>query len=200
MSDNEQAGVTVIVTERVPTDRNSVFEKELAGVIAALVLMPGNLGVNVIRPETDRGSYHIIYKFDTPEHLEAWTESETHVRWCERKCDLTAVPTATNTLSGLETWFSLPGPVVRTPPPRYKMAFVSWCAIFPIISLILLYLIPAVTPFPLLIRGALIAAVAILTMTYLMMPIATRIFSGWLYPNLPAVIADEVFTSPKKSP
>ncbi|NLO78437.1 MAG: hypothetical protein GX097_08140 [Methanomicrobiales archaeon] len=199
MSDNEQTGVTVIVTERVLTDQNAVFEKELAAVISALMAMPGNLGVNVIRPEKERGTYHIISKFDTPEHLEAWTESETHVRWCDRKCDLTTVPTSTNTLSGLETWFSLPGPVMRTPPPKYKMAFVSWCAIFPIISLILLYLIPALSSFPLVIRAAVIAAVAIITMTYLMMPIASRIFSGWLYPAPPVVIADEVVTAPKNA-
>ncbi len=194
MSDNEQAGVTVIVTERVPPDQNAVFEQELASAITALMAMPGNLGVNVIRPETERGTYHIIYKFDTPEHLDAWMESETHVQWCERKCTLTTVPASTETLSGLETWFSLPGPTVRAPPPRYKMAVVSWCAIFPIISLILLYLMPLLTPFPLLVRGAVIAAIAIFLMTYLMMPLATRIFSGWLYPAQSAVTAGEVCT------
>jgi antibiotic biosynthesis monooxygenase (ABM) superfamily enzyme len=84
--------------------------------------------------------------------------------------------------------------MVRTPPPRYKMAVVSWCAIFPIISLILIYLIPLLTPFPLLVRGAVIAAIAIFLMTYLMMPLATRIFSGWLYPAQSAVTAGEVCT------
>lgn len=50
MPDEEHNGVTVIVTERVADNQHSAFEKELAAVIAALAAMPGNLGVNVIRP------------------------------------------------------------------------------------------------------------------------------------------------------
>jgi len=191
MPDIEQKGVTVVVTEQVRDDHQSTFERELVSVITALMAMPGNLGVNVIRPEKDKGSYHIIYKFDTPEHLEAWRSSETHMHWYEQKDEFTAVPTSVNVLSGLETWFSLPGPVMTPPPPKYKMAFVSWCAIFPIISILLFALMPLMAPFPLPLRGAVIAAVAILLMTYLMMPLMTQAFAGWLYPNLPAVIADE---------
>lgn len=199
MPDEEQKGVTVIVTERVADDHRSAFEQELADVIAALAAMPGNLGVNVIQPENGKGPYHLIYKFDTREHLEAWRNSETHMHWCERKCVFTATPPSVHTLSGLETWFSLPGPVVTPPPPKYKMAIVSWCAIFPIITVLLLTLMPLMTPFPVPLRGAVIAAVAILLMTYLMMPFATRLFKGWLYPGLPAVIADEEIAAPQDS-
>jgi len=196
MAGREQNGVTVIVTEQVADKHQSTFEHELATVIAALAEMPGNLGVNVIRPEHGKGPYHLIYKFDTRDHLEAWRNSETHMRWCERKCVFTATPPSVHTLSGLETWFSLPGPVVTPPPPKYKMAIVSWCAIFPIISVLLFALMPVLTPFPLPLRGAVIAAVAILLMTYLMMPLATRVFKGWLYPGLPTVIADEEIPAP----
>lgn len=199
MPAEEEKGVTVVVTERVRDDRQSAFEHELADVIAALVAMPGNLGVNVIRPEKETEPYHIIYKFDTPEHLEAWRSSEIHRRWYERKGELTVVPTSVNILSGLETWFSLPGPMVTPPPPKYKMAVVSWCAIFPIITVLLLTLMPLMAPFPVPLRGAVIAAVAILLMTYLMMPFATRLFKGWLYPALPAVIADEEISAPADS-
>ena len=197
MPDKEQKGVTVIVTEHVQDDHRSAFEHELAEVIAALVAMQGNLGVNVIRPEKNTEPYHIIYKFDTPEHMEAWRSSETHMHWCDRKRELTVVPTSMNILSGLETWFSLPGPVVTPPPPKYKMAFVSWCAIFPIISILFLTMMPILTPLPFPLPGAVIAAIAILLMTYLMMPLATRAFAGWLYPNLPTVIADEEIATPQ---
>ena len=198
MHNKEREGVTVIVTEQVPDEHRPTFEHELADVIAALVTMPGNLGVNVIRPEKAKEPYHIIYKFDTPDHLETWRDSETHMHWCKRKSGLTFVPTSVHTLSGLETWFSLPGPMV-TPPPKYKMAFVSWCAIFPIISILFLTLMPplATMPFPIPGAGAALAAAAILLMTYLMMPLATRIFAGWLYPDLPRVIADEEIATPQ---
>ena len=199
MPDEEENGVTVIVTEQVTDRHQSAFEEELAAVVAALAAMPGNLGVNVIRPENGKGPYHLIYKFDTRDHLERWRNSEAHLHWCERKCVFTATPPSVHTLSGLETWFSLPGPVVIPPPPKYKMAVVSWCAIFPIISVLLFALMPVLTPFPLPLRGAVIAAVAILLMTYLMMPLATRVFQRWLYPALPTVIADEEVPAPQDS-
>ncbi|MDE4908263.1 hypothetical protein L0665_06525 [Methanogenium marinum] len=79
------------------------------------------------------------------------------------------------------------------------MAFVSWCAIFPIISILLLTLMPLMAPLPFPLPGAVIATVAILLMTYLLMPLMTRAFAGWLYPNLPTVIADEEITTPPDS-
>jgi len=39
-------------------------------------------------------------------------------------------PATRFTLSGLETWFSLPGPRVMAPPPKWKMTLVTWAVVW----------------------------------------------------------------------
>jgi hypothetical protein len=42
----------------------------------------------------------------------------------------------TQVLTGLESWFTLPTQPGLPPPPRYKMALVTWVTIFPLITLV----------------------------------------------------------------
>jgi antibiotic biosynthesis monooxygenase (ABM) superfamily enzyme len=38
-------------------------------------------------------------------------------------------------VTGLETWFTLPGAPGAVPPPPYKMALLTWITIFPLMCL-----------------------------------------------------------------
>ena len=42
----------------------------------------------------------------------------------------------TSFVTGLETWFTLPGRPGAAPPPPYKMALLTWITIFPLITAI----------------------------------------------------------------
>jgi len=77
------------------------------------------------------------------------------------------------------------------------MAAISWCVMFPLISILLLVLMPLLAPLPFPLPAAVMVTVAVLLMTYLLMPNATRAFSGWLYPDLPAVVMDEEISAPQ---
>ena len=43
-------------------------------------------------------------------------------------------PMRTSFVTGLETWFTLPGQPGATPPPPYKMALLTWITTFPLIT------------------------------------------------------------------
>lgn len=64
------------------------------------------------------------------------------------------------------------------------MSVVTWLAVFPLITFISLVLKQPLSNLPLVLRVATITAIAVLTMTYLLMPQMTKLFSGWLYPSL----------------
>ena len=85
--------------------------------------------------------------------------------------------------TGLETWFTLPGGAVVKPPPRWKMAIVSWAVAFPLIQLLNVTVAPLLHPLPALLRGAIAGALMVLTMTYFAMPLAVRSLAHWLYPE-----------------
>lgn len=74
--------------------------------------------------------YVVILKFDRYDHLKTWLESDVRRDWIERLQPLIEKPETIQTLTGLETWFSLPNQLLKAPPPRYKMALVTWLGVF----------------------------------------------------------------------
>jgi hypothetical protein len=57
-----------------------------------------------------------------------------HAAWLERAEPHAIGPTRTTFVTGLESWFTLPGPSGTPPPPPYKMALLTWITIFPLIT------------------------------------------------------------------
>jgi uncharacterized protein len=75
----------------------------------------------------------------------------------------------TQVLTGLETWFTLPGRPGVPPPPRYKMAILTWIAIFPLVTLVAILLGPVLERLSLVPRLAITTAVTVPITTWLVM-------------------------------
>ncbi|MGV2826826.1 hypothetical protein [Myxosarcina sp. GI1(2024)] len=88
-------------------------------------------------------------------------------------------------MRGLETWFAVNSsasqPII--PPPRYKMAIVTWIAIFVLIVIINLLFGSFLASLPMLLRSLVLTVGLVGLMTYIVMPRMTRLFSWWLYPK-----------------
>jgi uncharacterized protein len=179
--------VTTTVIRRVKPGHEPFYDQFLAGINAAASRFPGHLGVEVFRPQSaTAGEYRIVYRFDTGEHLRAWLDSDERAAWLERAEAHVIGPMHTRFVTGLETWFTLPDRPGTPPPPRYKMALLTWIAIFPLITLVVLALDPLLEKLDLVPRLAVTTAVAVPIMTWLVMPRITRLLRGWLYPHRPA--------------
>jgi hypothetical protein len=176
--------VTTTVTRRVRPGHEAFYEQFLAGIIAAASQFPGHLGVEVFRPgSAAAGEYRVVYRFDSGEHLRAWLDSGEHSAWLERAEPHVIGPVRRQFLTGLESWFTLPGGTGRPPPPPYKMAILTWVTIFPLITLVVVVLGPVLDGLPLVLRLAITTAVTVPIMTWLVMPRVTRLLRGWLYPG-----------------
>ncbi len=180
----EEPSVTVVISRRVKPGCEADFEAFLIGVIAACGQFPGYLGSNIFRPASpDDPEYRVIFKFDRLGNLRRWEMSEERQRWFTQAEALTECPPNIQVLTGLETWFTLPGKAAIIPPPRYKMALVTWLAVFPLITLISTVLQNQLVQLPIVLRVMIVTAIAVPTMTYLLMPQMTQIFAWWLYPS-----------------
>jgi antibiotic biosynthesis monooxygenase (ABM) superfamily enzyme len=178
--------VTTTVTRRVKPGHEALYEGFLAGIIAAASAYPGHLGVEVFRPkEADAGEYRTVYRFDTAEHLQAWLDSDEHAAWLERAEPHVIGPMRTSFVTGLETWFTLPGRPSAPPPPRYKMALVTWITIFPLITLIVTVTGPLLEELPQAVRLGITTAIAVPLMTWVVMPRVTRLLHRWLFAEAP---------------
>jgi hypothetical protein len=176
--------VTTTVSRQVKPGHEPFYEQFLEGVIAAASRFPGHLGVEVFRPASaSAGEYRVVYRFDTAEHLRAWLDSDERAAWLERAEPHVIGPMHTQFLTGLETWFTVPGRPNTPPPPPYKMALVTWITIFPLITLVVVILGPLIEGLHLVARLAITTAVTVPIMTWVAMPRVTRLLRGWLYPD-----------------
>jgi uncharacterized protein len=171
------------VTRRVKPGHEGFYEQFLAGIIEAASEFPGHLGVEVFRPESAAaGEYRTVYRFDTEEHLRAWLDSDEHAAWLERAEPHVIGPMRTSFVTGLESWFTLPGHPGSAPPP-YKMALVTWITIFPLITAMVAITGPLLKELPLALRLAITTALTVPLMTWVVMPRVTRLLRKWLYPG-----------------
>jgi antibiotic biosynthesis monooxygenase (ABM) superfamily enzyme len=175
--------VTTSVTRRVKPGHEEAYEAFLEGIIAAASRWPGYLGVEVFRPEGPQDEYRTVYRFDGAGHLRDWLDSAEHQAWLERAEPHVIGPIRTQFLTGLESWFTLPGQPGAPPPPPYKMALLTWITIFPLITGVVIVLGPLIAGLPLVPRLGLTTAVTVPLMTWIVMPRITRVLRGWLYPK-----------------
>jgi uncharacterized protein len=67
------------------------------------------------------------------------------------------------------------------PPPRYKLAVLTWAGAYTVITLLLAVLGPAMASWPLMVRTLVLSVTMVVALTWLIMPRLTRLFGGWLH-------------------
>jgi uncharacterized protein len=177
--------VTTTVTRRIKPGHEAAYEAFLAGISGAARAFPGYLGIEVFRPTPSGrgGEYRTVYRFDSLAHLQAWVDSPERAAWLQRAEPHVAGPMRTQVLTGLEGWFTLPTQPGLPPPPRYKMAVLTWATIFPLITLVVVATAPLLRSLPLVLRLAVTTGVTVPLMTWVVMPRVTRLLHRWLYPD-----------------
>lgn len=182
-TDDSDPPVTAVASRRVKSGREQEFEEWVSGILGAAAEFNGYLGSNVVRPsEPDDDEFQIVFKFDHASNLKRWEKSDERHAWLGKVQPLVHEENV-RVLTGLETWFTLPSRPGETPPPRYKMAVVTWIAVFPLATAIFALTQPLLGGLPTVIRTLVFTLVMVTTMTYVVMPRMTRLFSFWLYPN-----------------
>ena len=142
----------------------------------------GQLGVHVIRPAPGSGSreYGIVRRFTNAESRDRFYESQLFKQWELTVAQLTEGGPVRQELSGLETWFTVPGQRAVIPPPRWKMAIVTLLGVWPVSILVPWLLKPFVGGQPLLLQALFIAAGIVILLTWAVMPALVRILEPWL--------------------
>ncbi|WP_425861114.1 antibiotic biosynthesis monooxygenase [Arthrobacter sp. TWP1-1] len=145
---------------------------------------PGYLGSGWVRTDLDSDEWHVMYRFSTVETLRDWDNSHERKWWIDSGGGLMEI-TRVEHRTGIEGWFDQPGDVsISVPetvvPPRWKQAVGIFLPFFPMSLLANIFLRPVTEEWPLVL--AVLLNVGILTpiMTYLMLPLSTRILKPWL--------------------
>ncbi len=177
--------VTTVIVRRVKPGSEDAFQTWLDGIIAEAKRFPGHGGVTVLEPRPGGpNEFIVILRFSTVEASRRWVCSPERKRWLEKVEPLT-LRTDQLEETGLETWFTLPDVPQPPHPPRYKMAFVTWLAIYPLLVLTFYAIGPLLTGIPAPGRIFVTTALLVPLMTWVVMPQMTKLFWGWIHPGVP---------------
>ncbi len=98
--------VTVTVARRVAAGREADFEHWSADLTSAATEYPGFLGAGMLRPSHVGDPWHVIFRFDSAEHLHEWEVSQQRSALLDSGQHLVE-QTDMHRVTGLETWFAL---------------------------------------------------------------------------------------------
>ncbi|MES2626156.1 MAG: antibiotic biosynthesis monooxygenase [Pseudomonadota bacterium] len=160
------------------------FEKALHDFVQRSLQLPGQLGVHIMRPApgSESREYGIIRKFADRDSLQNFRSSALYGEWSTLVKGLTDGDARAEELSGLESWFTLPGAALQ-PLPKWKMASVTFIGVYPISTILGQLLGPLTSEWHFLVRNVLISGCIVVLLTWLVMPLLTRALHGWLHKN-----------------
>lgn len=172
--------VTVVVSRRVKPGKEPDYEAWIKEVTGIALAYPGHLGMNVFRPQRAGDPYVLVYKFDSGEHLDAWLKSAERDRMVKIAESITDESHAEH-VSGLESWFTLPGGKAVVAPPRWKMAVVTGAAVWIIAQLLGPAAKATIGFLPAPVVGLVTTAIMVTLLTWVVMPRLTKLLARWLF-------------------
>lgn len=177
--------VHIAVTRRVKRGMEQAFMSALRDFARRSLHEPGVTGVHLIGPvpDSDGTEFGFLRSFENEESCVAFYESEVYARWRDEVAPLADGEPVCHTLNGLEAFFRGGG----QPPPRWKMALVTWLGVFPTACVWSSLLSPSLRTLPSLLATAVVDLFIVGTLTWAIMPVLTKLLAPWLHgrPEIP---------------
>lgn len=175
---------TLLIQHQIKPGTESQYEAWLNEIVPVAQEFAGHLGVNIIRPAGGAGTYTIVLRFDTHEHLQDWLSSPARKRMIEQIEPILVAGDQVDIKTGLEFWFT-PATVMQKHATPFKQFLITLSVIFPLTLIVPVLWQPVFHALPWLAmslpRSFLIAATIVFLVVYLIMPRYTRLAAKWLY-------------------
>jgi antibiotic biosynthesis monooxygenase (ABM) superfamily enzyme len=176
--------VHIAITRRIRKECVGSFEKALAEFARASLAAPGAQGVLFLRPPpgSDSNEYGILRTFESEASRDAFYASPLYHKWVEQVSPWVEGKYERRQLTGLEAWFHEPGLPM---PPDWKMAVLTWIAVWPVSMLVPAICVPLLGPkFNQVLAAGIIALGIVIILTWVAMPILVKVTYRWLYPTV----------------
>ncbi|AHL73835.1 antibiotic biosynthesis monooxygenase [Stutzerimonas stutzeri] len=186
--------VTLMVARRV---RDGRYHDLLAWLHEGEQLaadFPGYLGSGVLAPPPGDDEFQIVFRFADEQTLDTWEHSASRRAWLQRGSELFAQPHE-HRARGIDAWF---GENDSARPARWKQSIAIWLAFFPV-SLVFNLSFGGVLGELSLVMRILLSTLALTPlMTYLFIPLSTRLLATWLQTPSPQRAREEKQPAPAR--
>lgn len=178
-------GATAVITHRVKPGREPDYERWIDDITAVVADWPGHLDKHLIRPVPGvTQTYVVVLRFRDQAAVESWMSSAERRDFIDRVRPILEEDDQFHIQSGLDFWFVPEGANAQVP-VRWKQALVTWSAIFPLVLLTPVAILPlfraARLPESFVFDTLLSTGVLVLVMVYGVMPRYTRLVRRWLF-------------------
>lgn len=170
--------VKLVLERRARPGQRPAFETWARRLLATATRAPGALRGSSVLAQGD--DHVLLLCFSSRAALEGWQGCAEVVALLAEGETVGEGPVgAPNVQTGLETWFTVPGVPAAGPPPRWKMALVTWLALMPLVWTTG-HVVPSGLPWPATL--AVSTAIPVVLLTWVVMPALARLLRGWLQP------------------
>jgi len=173
--------IHIAITRRARPGCEAEFQQALRDFFQASFGHPGVLGASMIVPPPGSQSteFGILRTFTNENDRDAFYESPLFKAWEERSSPLADDEWEYRRLHGLEAWFRSP----QGPPPRWKMALLTWIAVWPVSMVVQAVLIPLLGQrVPHFVVAGAVSGAVVVVLTWVAMPFLVKVAYRWLYP------------------
>ena len=174
--------IHIAITRRARPGCEAEFQAALREFFQTSFAHGGVLGATMIAPPpgSDSREFGILRTFADEKERDDFYASPIFKAW-EAKCQpLTEMGSwSARPLHGLEAWFRSP----HNPPPRWKMAVATLLGVYPVSLLIGVVLSPSLKKLPLGLNLFVVSAIIVGLLTWVVMPLVTRLLHAWLNPQ-----------------
>ncbi|HBE70351.1 MAG TPA: antibiotic biosynthesis monooxygenase, partial [Planctomycetaceae bacterium] len=162
--------------------READFEEALKRFVARSLEHHGTTGAHLLHPTAASRprEYGILRSFKDEQHMREFYDSALFAAWESEVAEMVEGQPVYRDLHGLEAFFRDGGN--RLPPARWRMAIVTWLGVYPVVLFWSTLLAPWLSQSlaPAFVTGFVTLA-AVVTLTWLVMPKLTKLFSPWLH-------------------
>ncbi|MEQ8847431.1 antibiotic biosynthesis monooxygenase [Botrimarina sp.] len=178
--------VHIAITRRVRPGQEAAFQAALKEFASQSLGFPGTTGVHLVGPVGgDERDYGILRSFESAQACESFYASDLFADWMRGTEHLAEEQWVRQELTGMEAFFRGRG----APPPRWKMAVVTWLGVYPTVLVWSAVLAAPMSGAPRYVATAISIALSVVTLTWLVMPLLTKLFAPWLNRHAPRPVA-----------
>lgn len=173
--------VHLVITRHVRPGCEAQFQQALRRLFQDSFAHDGVLGASMIVPPPGSGSteFGILRTFASEAERDAFYASPLFQEWNKTVAPLAEDDWTARPLHGMEAWFR----TAEQAPSRWKMAVLTWAAVWPASVLVRAVLQPVVgATWPSVLVAGLVAAGVVGLLTWFVMPLYVKLAHAWLRP------------------
>lgn len=174
--------IHVAITRKVKPGFEEKFEQAIQEFFTTTSGHQGSLGAQLIRPvsRSENNVYGILRSFKSRADRDAFYQSEDFISWQQKIEPMVESEYQRLELHGLEAFFA--DPTIINHPPKWKMAMVTWLGVWPTVFLITQFFAPLLN-LPPLPGTAVDTFLVVIILSWVVMPLLTRVMRFWLKPK-----------------